>query len=70
MTGVSGGLGATNACTWMYRPAFIAKHGVRSYKVILGSLVPGARGSRPQYGHHFSDEGFVGAALFGYFFLL
>jgi len=24
MAGVSGGIGATNACTWMYRLAFIA----------------------------------------------
>jgi len=47
----------------MYRLAFIAKHGMRSYKVVLGPPVPGARVERPQYGHHFSDEGLVGAAL-------
>ncbi len=44
---VSGGLGATNACTRMYRLAFIAEHGMRSYKAISGPPVPGARVGRP-----------------------
>jgi hypothetical protein len=43
----------------MYRLAFIAKHGMRSYK-----------DNSPQSEHHFSDEGLFGAALFGYFCLL
>ena len=30
---VSGGIGATNACTRMYRPDFIVEHGMRNYKV-------------------------------------
>jgi hypothetical protein len=36
-------------------------------KAFLGSLVPGARGSRPQYGHHFSEEGLVWGGAFAYF---
>ena len=36
--GVSGGIGATNACTWMYRLAFIAEHGLRSYKACRAAL--------------------------------
>jgi len=47
MAGVSGGIGATNACTGMYSLAFIAEHGMRSYKAISGQLVPGARVGRP-----------------------
>ena len=48
----------------MYRPAFIAEHGMRSDKAVLGSPVPGARVNRPRYGHYFSDGGLVlGAAL-------
>jgi len=43
----------------MYRLAFIAEHGMRSYKANLGPPVPGARVERPQYGHYFSDEGLV-----------
>ena len=38
MDRVSGGIGATNACTWMYRLAFIAEHGLRSYKVRRAAL--------------------------------
>ena len=30
---------------------------------VLGSLVLGARGDRPQYGHYLSDEGLVREAL-------
>jgi hypothetical protein len=37
-TGVSGGGGATNACTGMYRLAFIAEQGLRSYKVRRAAL--------------------------------
>jgi len=29
--------------------------------------VPGARVKRPQYGHHFSDEGLVWGGVFGSF---
>jgi len=47
LAGVSDGIGVTNACTRMYRLAFIAEHGMRSYKAILGPLVPGAREGRP-----------------------
>ena len=36
--GVSGGKGATNACTGMYRLAFIAEHGLRSYKACRAAL--------------------------------
>jgi len=68
--GVSGGLGATNACTWMYRLAFIAEHGMRSYKAVLGPPVPGARVERPQYGHYFSDEGLVRGRRFWLLFSL
>jgi hypothetical protein len=46
----------------MYRLAFIAKHGMRSYKANLAPPVPGARVERPQYGHHFS-VGLLGAAF-------
>ncbi len=35
--GVSGGIGATNACTRMYRPAFITEQGLRSYKACRAS---------------------------------
>ena len=35
---VSGGIGATNACTGMYRLAFIAAHGMRSNKVCRAAL--------------------------------
>jgi hypothetical protein len=43
---------------------------MRSYKAVLGSLVPGARGSRPQYGHDFSDEGLVRGGTFWLLFSL
>jgi len=69
LAGVSGGIGATNACTWMYRPAFIAKHGMRSYKAVLGLTVPGARLNRPRYGHYFSDQGLVGGGIFSSLFV-
>ena len=36
--GVSGEIRATNACTWMYRLAFIAEHGLRSYKACRAAL--------------------------------
>ncbi len=65
--GVSGEIGATNACTRMYRLAFIAEHGLRSYKAVLAPPVPGARVERPQYGHHYSDEGLVWGGIFGSF---
>jgi len=51
----------------MYRLAFIAEHGMRSYKAVLGLPVPGARVNRPRYGHYFSDEGLVWGGAFGYF---
>ena len=66
---MSSGLGATNACTWMYRLAFIVEHGMRSYKAVLGSPVPGARVNRPQYGHYFSDEGLVRGGIFSSLFV-
>ena len=69
LSGVSDGLGGTNACTGMYRLAFIAKHGMHSYKDNSGSPVPGARGNRPQYGHHFSDEGLVRGGIFSSLFV-
>ena len=59
---MSGGTGATNACTRMCRLAFIAEHGMRSYKAVLGLPVPGTRVNRPRYGNYFSDEGLVPAA--------
>jgi len=43
----------------MYRLAFIAEHGMRSYKAVLGLPVRGARVNRLQSGHYFSDEGLV-----------
>jgi hypothetical protein len=40
---------------------------MHSYKAVLAPPVPGARAERPQYGHHFSDEGLVGCGVFGSF---
>ena len=56
---MSGDLGATNACSWVYRPDFIVEHGMRSDKAVLGLPVPGAGVNRPRYGRYFSDEGLV-----------
>ena len=53
----------------MYRPAFIAKHGMRSYKAVLGLLMPGARVNRPRYGHYFSDQGLVWGGIFSSLFV-
>ena len=53
MAWVSGGLGATNACTGMYRLDFIAEHGMHSDKDISGPPVPGARVGRPRFERYF-----------------
>jgi hypothetical protein len=54
----------------MYRPGFVTQQGLRSIKVVLGPPAAEPRVSRPRYECYFFDEGLVGAALFGDFFLL
>ena len=48
LTGVSGGIGATNACTRMYRLDFSVEHGMRNVKAYRASssICPWMDGSR------------------------
>ena len=59
MAWVSGGLGATNACTGMYRLAFIAEHGMRSYKGISGPPVRERVWTSPDMGAILTIKGLV-----------
>ncbi len=54
-TGVSGGIGATNACTRMYRLDFIVEHEMRSDKACRAALSRERMAVYPPKSVHFQE---------------